>query len=225
MPIPRLAAIPLMVAAFAAHADVVSPSDMQPEPAAAQRVRLGEVSAVIPTGCTPTENHFGDTTTLTCTWPSEGGVTRSFAMSRTVDADSDLFMLGEDMSARRRDAFVRDAIAAYIGGMTAISIEQGNVPPEITLPEGYTLREVSGGKLEPGPHGMHGSCEAIGYVGTKGTNEIYAIGLYCGALGREPKDLLIVSSMLLAEHPRTVKLDSRFTAEAERTAGNLTIDR
>lgn len=215
----------LAALALAAHADAISPSGMQSDPAAVQRVRLGEVSAVIPAGCTPMEDRSGETTTLTCTWPSEGGATRTYVMSRTAMADSDPFMLADDTNAARRDAFIRSVIATYVGSMTAIWIERGYLPPELTLPEGYTLGKVySGGEPEPGPHGMYGYCTVIGYVATKGATEIYAMGLYCGAVGKEPNDLLIVSSMLLVEHPRTVSPDSRFPAEAERTAGNLTID-
>jgi hypothetical protein len=225
MRIPRLLAIPLMIAALAAHADVISPSDMQPESAAAQRVRLAEVSAVIPTGCTPTGSRKGATQTLTCAWPTEGGVTRTYVMSRTEATDSELLSETRGMSRADRDRLLTYAMPAYLTGITTFPIDQGELPSYLALPAGYRLREVYSSEMpDPGPHGMYGYCMVVGYIAEKAANEVHAMGLYCAAAGEDPYKLLIVTSMLLAEHPRTVRLDSRFTAEAERTAGNLTID-
>ena len=106
--------------------------------ASAQRVALGEVSAVIPAGCTPVKGKMGTVEIIHCTWKAEGGETRSFRLSRDIRKnDRMLKLMGADIVGM---STVPEIIVAKHAGMKTLGF---SVVTDMCLPDALEPADIN----------------------------------------------------------------------------------
>jgi len=187
--------------------------------ASAQRVALGEVSAVIPAGCTPAKGKMGTVEIIDCTWKAEGGETRSFRLSRDIRKNDRMLKSMAGLGAESRRTMLSSSLPAWLNTVTSFGL-----PAELLPAKGYRVERQSVSDWPAsGPNGMIGYCSAInlGSSGTSGRTD--SKGLFCAAVGTAPTDLLTVSAMLSISYPEGAKPPADFSAAAGRIANSLTV--
>ncbi len=189
--------------------------------ASAQRVSLGEVSAVIPVGCKPAKGKMGAVEFIQCAWETQGGGTETFRLSREVHKDDDMLKRVKGLGAESQKTMLSSAMPAWLN--TVLSFD---LPRELLPPKGWRVERQSVGKWPAsGPNGMTGYCSAIAIRSSGPSGRMDSMGLYCAAVGSTPSDLLTVSAMLSTTYPDGTKTPAAFPAKAERIAVSLKVDR
>lgn len=184
-----------------------------------QVVSIADSAARIASGCTPTKSKTADASEVDCTWTSGSHAGQMFRLSRKVYPNSELLTEIHTFPTSSQPQILAAALGGYLAGKLAL-----NAPRKWTPPKGFSIvgapPELD---FRPGPNKMFGICTKYEVRARSATESWVAVGIYCGAVGRKPNDLLIVSAMLTQRYPRGKQVPTGFTESMKRMVGTLTV--
>lgn len=184
-----------------------------------QIVSIADSAARIASGCTPTKSKIAYVSVVDCTWASGSHAGQMFRLSREVRSNSELLTEVHSFPTSSQPRIFAAALGGYLAGQLALI-----APQEWQPPKGFSIvgapPELD---FRPGPNKMFGICTKYEARARSATESWIAVGIYCGAVGRKPNDLLIVSAMLTERYPLGKQLPAGFSESMQRMVGTLTV--
>lgn len=198
-----------------------------PTHAASQRITIGEVSALIPGGCQPARRNTHASEGIECSWRSENGTVETIRLFRSVKKNHPISReIAEDEERSGKRGIPNGALHYGLPAYLVSRAIASGLPPEVVLPKGFTAENASYDDTPgPGPNKMYGYCMVLEARAHTAQTAMESATLYCGAVGRNPRDLLIVGVTVSVAHDAGTKPPKDFTNRSRAVFNSMTVKR